>query len=98
MICLLAGTAAVSGEQMEKMLTLAEQNPEDISLQYLAVTYGCAVKSDHAAHYERTMEAAERFVSAYENTEGITGEQQYQNRLQLINWALDLGLYEKAEV
>ena len=88
----------VSEEQMEKMLTLAEQNPEDISLQYLAVTYGCAVKSDHAAHYERTMEAAERFVSAYENTEGITGEQQYQNRLQLINWALDLGLYEKAEV
>ena len=87
----------VSEEQMETMLTLAEQTPEDINLQYFAVAYGCAVKSDRAVHYERTMEAGERFVSLYEKAEGVTEEQKKQSQLQLINWALDLGLYEKAE-
>ena len=58
-------TGGVSVRQMQDMLELAEQNPQDLSLQYFAVVYGCACKSDGASHYDRTMEAAERFVELY---------------------------------
>lgn len=89
-------TGGVSVGQMEDMLELAEQNPQDLSLQYFAVVYGCACKSDGASHYDRTMEAAERFVNLYEKQIRATDDQKYQCRWQLINWALELGLYERA--
>lgn len=84
----------VSRQQMEQMLEYAEQNPKDICLQYFAFVYGCACKGDGARHYDRTMDAAERFVSLYK-VQYRPGEDESCQWL-LIDRALELGLYERA--
>lgn len=86
----------VSREMAERMLTIAEKKPEDINLQYFAVVYGCAYKSDNAVHYDRTLQAGERFVALVEQTEALSFDQQYQSRMMLVDWAMELGQFEKA--
>lgn len=86
----------VSKAQMEQMLEYAEQNPKDLCLQYLAFVYGCACKGDGARHYDRTMDAAERFVSLYEMQKHADEEARAQCTRLLIDRALELGLYERA--
>lgn len=96
---LLAKTGKAGGinqQQAEEMLTIAEERPDDMSLQYFAVAYGCAYKSDNATHYGRTLQAAERFIALYEAMDGITVTQIYQGRMQLVEWAVELGRYEDA--
>lgn len=89
-------SGGVSREQAEEMLAIAESKPEDVNLQYFAVTYGCAYKSDNATHYERTLQAGERFVSLVEQTGDLSFEQKYQSHMMLVDWAMELGLFEKA--
>lgn len=84
----------VSRQQMEQMLEYAEQNPKDICLQYFAFVYGCACKGDGARHYDRTMDAAERFVSLYKIQYHPEDDESCQRLL--IDRAMELGLYERA--
>ena len=67
-------SGGVTRELVEQVLELAEENPENASLQYMAVMIGSNYQADNANHYGRTMEAASRFDKLYTEAAGQFGK------------------------
>lgn len=88
---------SVTQKQVDEILDIAESRPDDICLQYIGVVYGNSCKRDNSRHYERTIQAGERFVELVKKQDGVTDEQIYQCQLQLAEWAMNLGFFELAE-
>lgn len=59
-----AGT--LTADIVQQALSLAEQYPDNLSLQYYAASFGMNYAADGANHYGRTIEAARRYDALYE--------------------------------
>ena len=64
-------------DDVDNMLMLAEENKNDIYLQYLAAEYGTSYQTDSASHYDRTADTILRYKKLYEesygSSEAVTG-------------------------
>lgn len=58
---------AVTVEQVSDALEAAEEYPENLLLQYIAIKTGSAYQIDGASHYDRTVEAVRRFDKLYDD-------------------------------
>lgn len=63
-----------TAETALEALGLAEAWPDNMLLQYIACQAGSNYQVDNAAHYGRTVEAAERFDRLYDDGSRSTGE------------------------
>lgn len=56
-------------------LDMAEKYPDQIDIQYLAMTLGTTYREDNASHYKRTAEAALRYDKLYMLKDGKTASE-----------------------
>lgn len=83
-------------EMVYQALTLAEEAPENLLLQYAACKMGSSHQKDGADHYERTVEAADRFDRLYDDgtrtEEQIIEEKRFLGDVALKCYSYDAAL------
>lgn len=84
-----------SEELVYEALQMSEEEPENIFLQYAAYRIGSSYQEDQAGHYARTMDAAARFDSLYDDGTR-TAEQVAREKRELGDAAARCYQYETA--
>ncbi len=86
----------VTLKDVNKMLDYADANTDNLYIQYLAVLYGNALKSDSQEHYERTINVARRYERLYAQTEGVTKEDILNCQMTVAQWCIEMADYSTA--
>lgn len=59
---------------VEKALTLSEENPDNLQIQYAAAQIGCSLTYDNARHYDRTAKAILRYEALYRDAKKLSND------------------------
>lgn len=87
---------AVSKALVDEALVMAEQYPDNWMVQYTAAQIGSSLKYDDAKHYEKTGEAAVRYLDLYISEKDPSAKDAYGIRLSVAQLLMDCYQPEKA--
>lgn len=83
---------------IDELLGLAEEYPQDVSIQYAAAVIGSENRWDGASHYEKTCGAVLRFVSLWEQARADVCEssEEVNVRSEAAEMLYNIGYFDKA--
>lgn len=86
----------IDGKDMEDILACANAHPDNLFVQFAAVSYGTSYKVDGGSHYGETAICINRIVDIFCPQEDVAGAEDKEVYLWAANRLIDIGCYENA--
>ena len=86
----------ITKDDMDVFIECANQEPDNLFIQFMAVSYGTYFKIDDARHYSGVSDCIERVVTKYEEDKSRSEVEEQDVYLWAANNLMEIGYYEKA--